>query len=90
MTIGIGETKMTKSEIQIVVDDLRNGKTYPGVDTEPLYGLALNDFPKGKFVRREAIANLLSWQCQLLNGTIDEAELSDTLHLLKKKKVIMV
>ncbi len=81
---------MTKAEIKEVVDDLRNGKTYSGVDTSPLLGLALGDFPKGKFVRKEVISNLLNWQCQLLNGEIDENELDDTLRWLKEKRVVMV
>jgi len=81
---------MTKADVKEVVDDLRNGKTYPGVDTTPLLGLALDDFPKGKFVRKEVISNMLNWQCQLLNGEIDEQELDDCLTWLKQKKVVMV
>ena len=81
---------MTKNEIKEVVDDLRNGKTYPGVDTSPLCGIALSDFPKGKIVRKEVISNMLSWQCQLLNGEIDENELVDCIGWLKEKRVVMV
>ena len=81
---------MTKADIIQVVDDLRNGKTYPGVDTSPLFGLALSDFPKGKFVRKEVISNMLNWQCMLLNGNIDENELDDCIVWLKQKKVVMI
>ena len=81
---------MTKAEIKEVVNDLRNSKTYPGVDTEPLYGLGLSDFTKGKYVRREVISNFLNWQCMFLNGEIDEKELDNCLFLLKNKKVVMV
>ena len=35
---------MNKAEIKIVTNELREGKTYPGVDTDPLLGLALSDF----------------------------------------------
>jgi len=81
---------MTKADIVEVVNDLRNGKTYPGVDTSPLLGLALSDFPKRKIVRKEVISNLLNWQCMLLNGNIDENELVDCISWLKEKKVVMV
>jgi hypothetical protein len=81
---------MTKADIKEVVDDLRNGKTYSGVDTSPLFGLALDDFPKGKYVRKEVISNLLNWQCMLLNGEIDEEELDNTLTWLKEKRVVMI
>ena len=81
---------MTKVEIKEVVNDLRNGKTYPGVDTSPLFGLALSDFPKGKYVRKEVISNLLNWQCQLLNGEIDENELDECITWLREKRVVMV
>ena len=81
---------MTKAEIREVVDDLRNGKTYPDVDTSPLYGLALEDFPKGKYVRKEVISNMLNWQCMLLNGEIDEDELDNCLRWWKEKRVVMI
>lgn len=81
---------MTKNEIKEVVDDLRNGKTYPGVDTSPIFGIGLSDFPKGKFIRKEVISNYLNWQCMMLNGNIDEAELDECLFCLKDKKVVMV
>lgn len=81
---------MTKAEIKVVVEDLRNHKTYPGVETEPLCGLALSDFPFGKYVRKEVISNFLNWQCAYLDGTFDEPELDNCLQLLKKKRIIMV
>jgi hypothetical protein len=81
---------MTKSEIKSAVDDLRNNVHYDGVSTEPLYGLALDDFPYGKYVRHEVVVNLLHWQCMLLNGTIDEVELSDCIYFLKTKGVRIV
>lgn len=81
---------MNKPEIKTVVEDLRNHKTYPGVDTEPLHGLALSDFPSGKYVRQEVISNFLNWQCAYMDGTFDEPELDNCLYLLKKKRVIMV
>jgi hypothetical protein len=81
---------MTKAEIKEVVDDLRKHKTYPGVDTTPIHGLGLSDFPKGKYIRREVISNFLNWQCMLFNGNIDEEELDNCLFLLKDKRVMMV
>ena len=63
---------MTKAEIKLAVNDLRDNVHYEGVSTEPLYGLALDDFPYGKYVRHEVVVNLLHWQCMFLDGTIDE------------------
>jgi len=56
---------MTKSEIKSAVNDLRNNVHYEGVSTEPLYGVALDDFPYGRYVRHEVVVNLLHWQCIL-------------------------
>jgi len=81
---------MTKSEIKEVVDDLRNHVTYPNVSTEPLHGLGLDDFPYGKYVRREVISNFLNWQCACLDGSFDEPELDNCIWLLKNKRVVMV
>ncbi len=94
---------MTKYEIQSIIDDLRQGKSY--VDSSlpperymdqifelmaPLEGLALPDFEKGKMVRKEAIVHFLRWQCLRLDGTIDEEELSSCVELLKSNRVIMI
>ena len=78
---------MTKSEIKLAVNDLRNNVHYEGVSTEPLYGMALDDFPYGKYVRYEVVVNMLNWQCQCLDGSIDEVELSDCIYILKRKGV---
>jgi len=80
---------MNKAEIKIVTNELREGKTYPGVDTDPLLGLALSDFETGKYVRKEVIVNFLNWQCMYIFGGIDDDELTNCLHLLKKR-VVMV
>ena len=80
---------MTKTELITVVNDLRDGKTFPDVDTSPLYGLGLDDFPKRRTVRREVISNFLNWQCMFLDGTIDEEELDNCMFLLKKKVVMI-
>ena len=81
---------MNKAEILIVVDELRNNISYPDVDISSMIGCGLPDFPKGKFVRKEAIVMHLRWQCLFLNGKIDEEELSNELYLLKKNQIIMV
>lgn len=81
---------MTKKEIQTVVNELREGISYPEVDISPLSGCGLPDFPKGKMIRKESIVMHLRWQCLFLNGNIDEEELCNELQLLKENKVIMV
>lgn len=81
---------MNKSEIKIVVDELRENKSYPEVDISPMSGCGLSDFPSGKIIRKEAIVMHLRWQCMFLNGNIDEEELSYELQLLKTNKIIMV
>jgi hypothetical protein len=81
---------MTKKEIQIVVNELREGISYPEVDISPLSGCDLTGFPKNKMIRKEAIVMHLRWQCLFLNGNIDEEELCNELQLLKENKVIMV
>lgn len=94
---------MNKYDIKIVVDELRDGKVYVnrGADDQayldkihefmlPLEGLGLSDFPHGKIVRKESIVHFLRWQCNRLDGTIDEEELSAILGFLKEKRVIMV
>ena len=53
---------MKISDLKIVVDELRAGKTYADISsveaiadiTAPLDGIGLPDFEKGKFVRKEA------------------------------------
>ena len=81
---------MTKQDIKTVVDEYRDNKYYPNVSTEPLVGCALPDFPKGKYVRKEAIVNLLRWQCKYLNGETDEEELTNVISILKIKRVHMI
>jgi hypothetical protein len=81
---------MNKNEIKLVVDELRKGITYPGVETDPLHGCGLSDFPIGKHVRKEVIVNMLNWQCIYLNGNIDETELDNMIDILKSKKIIMI
>jgi len=81
---------MTKHDMQIVVNELRNNISYPDVDSSPLIGCGLQDFPKGKIIRKEVIVQHLRWQCLFLNGCIDEQELSDNLELFKWKKIIMI
>lgn len=81
---------MTKTEIHTVVNEIRKGKRYEGVEDTPLHGLALKDFESGKYVRKEAIVNFLNWQCGRFDGTIDEEELQNCISLFKEKRVIMV
>ena len=81
---------MTKKELQIVVDELRNKISSPEVDITPLYGCGLSDFPIGKIIRKEVIVMHLRWQCLFLNGNIDEDELCLNLEIFKVKRVIMV
>ena len=81
---------MNKKEIKLVVDELRKGITYPGVETDPLHGCGLIDFPKHKAVRKEVIVNMLNWQCRYLNGYIDEYELDTMIEIFKIKKIIMI
>jgi hypothetical protein len=81
---------MLKIEMKIVVDELRNHKYYENIDIVPLFGIGLSDFPKGKYVTKEAIVNFLGQQCRYFNGGIDENELTNCLFLLKEKRVIMV
>ena len=82
---------MNKKDMKVVVNELRNDVSYPGVEDTPLHGLSLPDFPMGKAVRKEAIVQFLRWQCVYIFGDgIDENELSDMLYLLKEKKVVMV
>ena len=81
---------MNKAEIKLVVDELREGKSYPETDISPLSGCGLSDFQKGKMIRKEVIVMHLRWQALYLNGNIDEEELSSCLEILKTKKVIMV
>ena len=82
--------KMNKNELSKVTRELKDGVSYPGIDISPLTGCALSDFPLRKIVSKEAIVMHLRWQCLFLNGNIDEEELSNCLHILKDKKVIMV
>lgn len=81
---------MTKQEAQDVVNELRIGKVYPNVDIEPLHGVGTHDFPTGKMVTKECIVNFLNYQCMMLNGAIDQQELSNCLASLKLKKVVVV
>jgi hypothetical protein len=81
---------MNKGELKIVVDELRNGTSYPEVDISPLSGCGLHDFPFGKIIRKEVIVMHLRWQCLFFNGKIDEEELCNCLEIFKWKKVIMV
>jgi hypothetical protein len=81
---------MNKEEIKVVVQELREGISYPETDIGPLYGCGLDDFPKNKMIRKEVIVMHLRWQCLFFNGNIDEQELSNSLFILKDKKVIMV
>lgn len=81
---------MLKAEMKIVVDELRNHKYYDNHDIEPLFGIGLPDFVKGKYVAKEVIVNFLALQCRYFNGGIDEDELSNCLFLLKEKQVIMI
>lgn len=81
---------MTKQDLKILVDELRNDVSYPDVDTSPLFGCGLPEFPKRKIVRKEALLMHLRWQCIFLNGNIDEEELCYNLEIFKDKKIIMV
>ena len=81
---------MTKQDFKTVVNELRDGKSYPGTDTEPLHGCALSDYPKGQIIRKEVIVEMLRWQCLFLNGGIDEQELTNMLQIFKTKRIIMV
>jgi hypothetical protein len=81
---------MNKSEIKIVVEELRQGTSYPDVDISPLTGCGLSDFPLMKMIRKEVIVMHLRWQCLFLNGNIDEEELDNCLQIFKHKKIIMV
>ena len=74
----------------ILADELRADISYPDVDPVPLFGCGLNDFPKFKPVRKEAILQHLRWQCKCLDGSIDENQLSEEFQILKEKKVIMI
>jgi hypothetical protein len=80
---------MNKAELKLVTDEYRQGKHYPEIDLEPIIGIGLPDFEKGKFIRKEVIVNFLNWQCLFLSGETDENELSNCLFLLNKK-VIMI
>jgi len=81
---------MTKKELQIVTEELRQNISYPDVEISSLTGCGLSDFPIGKIVRKEAIVMHLRWQCMYFNGGIDEDQLANELFILKSKKVIMV
>jgi hypothetical protein len=82
--------EMTKTEIKIVVDELRAGKAYD-VLNNPLEGVGLPNWHGGekRFVSKEAIVNFLRWQTMCLNGAIDYDELERCVYLLKKK-VLMI
>ncbi len=81
---------MTKADIKVLMDEMREGKYYD-TDDSPLHGLALDDFPKGKHVRKEAIIKFLNWQCRYIFGNgIDEEALSDHIWLLQHKRVVMI
>lgn len=81
---------MTKKEIQILVNELREDKSYPGTDISPLCGCGLSDFPQHKMIRKEVLVQHLKWQCKYLNGGIDEEELCNCLDNFKNKKIIMI
>jgi len=81
---------MTKNDCKILVNELRNNISYSDIDTSVLFGCGLDDFPKGKIIRKEALLMHLRWQCLFLNGGIDEQELSDNLWIFKNKRIIMV
>lgn len=81
---------MNKADLKIVVDEFREGKSYPETDISPLSGCGLPNFPLKKVVRKEVIVMHLRWQAMYLNGKTDEEELSSCLQILKDKKVIMV
>lgn len=81
---------MTKQDLKILVDELRNDVSYPDVDTSPLFGCGLPEFPKRKIIRKEALLMHLRWQCLFLNGNIDEEELCTNLQIFKDKRIIMV
>jgi hypothetical protein len=81
---------MTKRDMKILMDELRAGSQYPGTDDSALRGIALRDFPFGKFIRKEAIVHFLVSQCMYMNGKIDEEELDRCFTLLYMKKVKMI
>jgi len=81
---------MNKTEIKQVVDEIRKNISYPDIDISPLSGCGLSDFPLKKMIRKEVIVMHLRWQCINLNGSIDEVALSESVELLKDKKVIMI
>jgi hypothetical protein len=81
---------MTKADLKLLVNELRQDISYPNVDISPLTGCGLRDFPKCKIIRKEALLMHLRWQCIYLNGGIDEQELTDNLQIFKDKRIIMV
>jgi len=81
---------MTKKDFQIVVNELRNDVSYPDVDTTPLHGCGLNDYPKRKVICKEVIVQFLRWQCLMMNGNIDEQELNYCLEIFRDKKIVMI
>ncbi len=81
---------MTKNDVIVLVNELRENVMYPDADDVPLHGLGLPDFQKGKHIRKEAIVKFLNWQCRYLGGGFDEEELTECLRLLKVKRVVMI
>ena len=81
---------MTKDDMKVLADELRQGKSYPEADISVLSGCGLSDFEKRKPVRKEAIVMHLRWQCLTLNGTVLDSQLTEELQILKEKEVLMI
>ena len=90
---------MRKDEIKQIVDELRQRKSYwnpeNGVDSlfkmlEPLDGVGLPDFPKGKMIPKEVIVQFLRYQCLMMNGSIDYEELEKCIEIFRLKRIIMI
>jgi hypothetical protein len=86
---------MNKAELKRAVRELKDGIRYHNdVDQmydmmSPLEGLALSGFGKRKEVSHESVVTFLGYQCRMMNGQVDEEELSELCGLLRKKVVVV-
>ena len=81
---------MNKRDQKILMDELRAGKTYDGVDTEVLYGCGLPEYEGNKGIAKEVLVNFLNWQCRYLNGGLDYEEMENCFAIFKHKRIIMI
>ena len=79
---------MTKNEFSEAVKLAKTNKDLTHVDNNHLYGCGLREF-QPVYTSLEAVARLLQWQCQFLDGTWNEEECNEIGQIAKRKFLIV-